>query len=585
MIEPADELTELIGVRAAEDERAWLCAGAIDVQHFASNLTAFEALVPRLSAAYGDALSLRILEGDFPHFTIGGHDFDDLRSAVADQSPLRIDAKLDKSQLAFNLHLTAPNVTTRLFLDRQALVSVLSVPLAQLDTDLFAGVPPGGKLVIILLTDDIDLRGDYLAITSRTKWSGATSAAGTEPTMHARAARQVHWSGAGPKRLTPAHLLVAGDVADGDAVATALYAQLFVLSLMYVAQRTEDKGGTSTCTFAAERQEVEVVAGAVSTPSMVEWSAARRVAALASWIYALENEVEDRFVVVQHTVVDMLQHNSAGTTAAEVLRLADSLTKRAQWAWEAFVGGHLKKYFDQLKALEEAVAATAKDYGEQVSTMTSSLSANVLAAVAVVVGSFLAGLLKTPFADDVFIAGTSLYAVYWLLFPLVLGLGSAKGRFNNTRTNFNTRRANFEERLGKDQVRDIVEPVLAASEPRFHWWFRCTLLIYVAIFLLLVVAILVVPSMTANPDDFMVNAVTVNDPVPGTVTIRGAHFDKRKAIVVTAGRGTFTNVTSPPTLHVYDTTTLTFTPDKEDLGAKIVTIRQGSAGPRTMPVP
>lgn len=581
---PLDRLVDLIQQKPGETPRNWSCTGDLDMPGFTAKLATFESLVPELRAEYGDALSLKLKDGEFVHFTIDNPNFDELRAAIGTGAALTIDANVDKAKLAAKLQFTDPAVTTRLFFGRQALVSALTVGLPRLETELFAGVPAGRKLVIILPGDDLHLDGDFLAITNANRWRSTISVPSAEPAMHERAKKQVYWSGDLPVRLTPEHLLVQGEAQSGDAVAAALYANLFALALIYLAQRTENKAGEIRCTFSADRQEAEIV---VTTPAMAaaeDWMAARQLAELASWIYRVENEADDRFVVVQHTFVDALKHNSAGTTAAEVLRLAPALVKRAQWGWEAFVGGQLKKYFDQVKALEEAVAATARDYAEQVTTMTTSLSTNMLAAVAVVVGSFIAGLLKTPFADAVFIIGVGVYAVYLLVFPLAVGLGSTRGRFENTKRNFETRKTSFERRLGQAQVDDIVKPVLDSSEPRFWWWYWCTFWIYTGVLLLLVIGVFAVPMFTVNPDDFSVAAAKVNEPVAGAVTIRGEHFDRRKEIVVTLGRSTFTNAANPPTLNVFGTA-LTFTPDKRDLDAKVLTVRQGSVGPKVLSLP
>ena len=55
-----------------------------------------------------------------------------------------------------------------------------------------------------------------------------------------------------------------------------------------------------------------------------------------------------------------------------------------------------------MKELEETVEDTTKDYNDQVHSLTKTAIDNVLAAVAVIVGSFLAAMFKSPFQEDAF---------------------------------------------------------------------------------------------------------------------------------------------------------------------------------------
>ena len=71
---------------------------------------------------------------------------------------------------------------------------------------------------------------------------------------------------------------------------------------------------------------------------------------LARWTYETDR-LDDRLIVLQRTFVDALQNNSADTNGTEILRRAAELSKRVHWGWEAFIGGELKKYIEQVKTL------------------------------------------------------------------------------------------------------------------------------------------------------------------------------------------------------------------------------------------
>jgi hypothetical protein len=239
-----------------------------------------------------------------------------------------------------------------------------------------------------------------------------------------------------------------------------------------------------------------------------------------------------------------------------------------------------------VKALEETVAATAKDYNEQVGVLAASVIASMLAAVGVILGSFLAALFKSPFEAYAFRFGTIVYTIYLLVFPMGVGLTATWQRFRKSKETFEARRRSFAQRLREDPVREITEPVLGKSESWFRKWYAASVAAYAIVAVALAAAIILVPpaieSWSRKPDDFVLKSASRNQPVNGAVKIRGEHFDKEKDIVVTLGHGTFTNAADPATLKVLGTTALCFTPSKSDLGAATVTVRQGAAGSKSV---
>lgn len=577
-----------------EDTHQWSFNGEIDAGALRNSFGPFEKLVGRLYTAYGDALSLKLkseLTDEFA-LTSATPDFARLQTCIADDdSPLTLDVQLDKPKLAAKLNLVDPAVATRLFLYREALVRTLEVSLTDLDRTLFDGVGELQKLILFVASDDVRLDGDYLAViggAEMNQWRSAIAPASESPMLEC-APDKVNWSAFRLRRLTPRHLdLKVTRAAEGDSIAAALFAQLFVCSLVYIAHRSEWEAGW-LFTFSSERQQTEVAVGKRSLTSAVEWRGARTLAGTARWVYEKDDDIDDRLAVVQYTVIDALKNNAAETNGIEILRLAAELEKRTRWGWEAFVAGELKKFIEQVKALEDAVAATAKDYDEQVSALTKSLTENMLAAVAFVVGSFIAAIMKTPFEAYAFIVGTSVFAVYLGLVPMRLGLRATRERFATTKANFEKRKASFAQRLLNGPVNAIVDPVIGPSEKSFSEWYARTAKIYKFVLALLIAAMIVAVPIaiyvsSGDPDDFTLTAATRNQPVQGAVTIRGDGFDRKKDIVVTLGRGVFTNAVEVPTLRVYGTSALVFTPQASDLAAKNVTVRQGRVGPKGIAV-
>jgi len=603
MNEPLQKLAELLGIPGKlhhyETAAEWKYYGAADISRLAApdGLAAFEALLSGLRSAYGDALSLSLKNAGWIAFEMNAakpnEPLDDLRQEIEAGSTLTLDVKLDKAMLAARRNFTDPAVVTRLFLFTEAVVDALSVPLTELDAELFRNVPPGHKLVILADSDDINLDGPWLAIvggTAMPSWRNAIAQPRDEPPILARARVTTNWVQFELNRVTPLHLTVdIKQAADGDPIAAALHAQLLACSAVYLAQRTtwDAAARVWTCTFAADRQEAEVRLDAPATPRKADWEAARTLGELAGWTYESER-LDDRFIVLQHTFVDTLQHNSAGTNGSEILRLAADLSKRVHWGWESFVSGQLKKYIEQVKTLEETVSATAKDYNEQVGVLAASVIANMLAAVGVILGSFLAALFKSPFEAYAFRFGTIVYAIYLLVFPMAIGLTATWQRFRKSRETFEARRKSFAQRLREEPVNDITKLILGQSESWFRKWYAASITAYVMVAVVLALAIVYVPPAIkrwrGNPDDFVLRTASRNQPVNGAVTVRGEHFDKEKDIIVTLGQATYTNAADPATLKVFGTTALSFTPQKSDLGASTVTVQQGAAGPKSIAI-
>lgn len=601
MNEPLQKLAELLGIpgdlHIYENAEEWKYYGDADTARLATadGFAAFAALLPELRKDYGDALSLSLKNAGWTEFEMNAakpnEPLDDLQKAIDATSALTLDVKINKAVLVAKRNLTDPAVATRLFLFAESLVRALSVPLTDLDEALFRNVPTVQKLVLLVESHDVHLDGPWLAIvggTAITQWRSAIGEPPGEPSILALARVKTNRLEFRLNRLTPLHLMVGiQQAADADSITATLHAQLFLCSVVYLAQRStwDASAGVWTCTFAADRQETDVRLAAPATRGPTEWGAAHTLGELARWGYETDR-LDDRLIVLQRTFVDALQNNSADTNGTEILRLAPELSKRVRWSWEAFISGELKKYIDQVKTLEETVAGTAKDYNEQVGALAATVIANMLGAVGVILGSFLAAIFKSPFEAYAFRFGTIVYVIYLLVFPMGVGLTATWQRFKKSRETFDARKTSFAQRLREEPVRKITESILGYSESWFRKWYAASVAMYVIVVGVLIAAIILVPPAikrwNGNPDDFVLRSASRNQPVNAAVTIRGQHFDKEKDIVVTLRHATFTNAADPATLKVYGTTALTFMPQKSDLAANIVTVRQGAAGPKSV---
>ena len=596
MNEPLESLARLLKIPGElhlhETAGKWAYYGEAGTSRLAdpNTFAAFEALLPELREHYGDALFLSLKHDRYTEFTLTAEppDLRDLRKAIANGSTLTLDVKIDKTTVAAQRGLTDPSVATRLFFYAEALVSALSVPLIDLEEELFEDVLPGQKLILLVDSDDILLDGEWLAIVGGTfipQWRNAIRNPQDEPAMLELAQRKVNWIDFDLHRLTPLHLMVTVKSAPaGDPILAALHDALFLCSVLYLARRStwDAANQTWTCTFAADRQETDV---RLAPPQKAGAAAADAMGEMVRWAYETDR-ADDRLIVVQQTVVDALQNNSAETNGTEIVHLAAELFLRAKRGWEAFIRGELKKYIEQVKALEETVAMTAKDYNEQVGALAATLIANVLAAVGVVLGSFLVAIFKSPFDANVFRFGTAVYVIYLMVFPIGIGLLATWQRFQRSTRTFAARKESFKQRIPGTQVDEITTSMLGESESWFRKWYAGSFVAYCVVVIVLAAAIVAVPPLircwNGNPDDFTLTSVELDRPIPGAVTLRGANFDRKKDIVVTAGRAVFTNAANPPTLAVYGDSALVFTPQQSELAPRTVTVRQGAIGPKAI---
>jgi hypothetical protein len=203
---------------------------------------------------------------------------------------------------------------------------------------------------------------------------------------------------------------------------------------------------TSTwlATFAADKYVAQLSLGSAAAARVALKATGSSVGdgetigTLARWVYG-EDRVADRLTVLQVVVANALEGERRRGEGDGAPGQADDIAKRVEAAWKAFIEQKLDKFFGQLKQLEETIEATSRAYHEQVQALTKTLIDSMLAAVAVVVGSFIAAMFKTPFQPYVFWFGAGVYLAYLLVFPILVGL-SASGSAHDSARMFGRRK-------------------------------------------------------------------------------------------------------------------------------------------------
>jgi hypothetical protein len=148
--------------------------------------------------------------------------------------------------------------------------------------------------------------------------------------------------------------------------------------------------------------------------------------------------------------------------------------------------------------MEKTVDDFAKAIGDQVEYLTKSLSDNMLAGVAVIVGTFIAAIFASTFNATVFRLGMGVYATYLAVFPLWLGLRSLRQRYTSTIQDFEKRKETFGTLLPPAQVEDIIGNSVEGKKRLFEDWVGIARGAYVVFFVLLLIGAFLVPSIIVS---------------------------------------------------------------------------------------
>jgi hypothetical protein len=543
---------------------------------------------------------------------------------------------IDKAKLAKHWDFDASDVSFKIFLFQDSLVRALAIPLSEVEQDedsVLKGFTGERKLFILVpdhtvggVSQNLELNGEYLAVLGGgavDKWrsylpqNSGDEALRKVKLVHTEAVDKLKWTQVPLQFLTPLHLLVDWPKPKGgneqvpdknDPIARPLFGQLLALSVLYAAQESrfplgdaEIEGGSWVATYEADKYLAKVdVPDTISIGNMLvsdtmqePWQGCQTAGRLAQWIYKEERGISNRVEVLQVAVASFLQDGKPSENLAELLLKAREIFERVQRRWDAFMEERLHKYFSHIKELEERVESTTKTYNEQFQSLTKGLTDNMLAAVAVIVGSFIAAIFKSPFQRYIFVFGLAVYALYLLIFPMAVGLVSQCQRFKDARNGFRTRRREFITRLSAAEVRQIVGNRISENEQRFQRWFWFTTGLYILVFISLIAAILLVPALLKKwTDDFGLTGASYEAPADREVVplvIRGDGFDNTKEIVVTVGNSKLSN-TDGKSVKVHGATVLTLTPRRADLADATlkndaIHVRQGRADELTIALP
>lgn len=439
---------------------------------------------------------------------------------------VRVDLSVDKNALLKELGFIHPDSEVALFLTAAGLVQQLGAPLPELEKSVLRWQEDAHKLIIIVAGSQVLMTGEHFAILGSEAANGWASvvprhkpsdsgilALRNQAFQSPTGPGTVNWFRFELKKLTPVHLVLESTEGDDDSsklVRRALFRVQGLLSIVYTAtQVTAPEGGPGGETrdwmaiYAAEGQIARVSWNGSGSPAAglqddVFEKGAASLGKIAEWAYSGERPSADRLTVVRDVIVRSLVSNPPHTNYPLLVGQAAALRERTESSWNAFIEGKLDRYFSHVRELEAVVEATLKAASEQMDALTKALTDSALAAVGVIVASFLTAIFKDHFNPVVYQLGVGAYIIYLALFPCLIGLTASYLRFRALVQGLEERRQSFQQRLSAEEVDKIINKGFSSIEWRYWLWFWISAFIYLLLVFLLLWSISAVPDFVAS---------------------------------------------------------------------------------------
>ena len=487
----------------------------------ASQLT-LDHLQPLVSA-YGPALDCKFRMGDkvvlqldknLDQTALGA-----FHNTISGAGSIKLDFTLHKQKLALQWfstlfqHADFPNhLILYIFPDR--LTSLLtSLKLSDYESKIFpdhwhervAFIAPGDDLLIIgphLLI----IGGKYLDSPPDTVFDNRMLPEEFHQRVLTDSQEALKWQSTWLKHLTPFHLYTNLVSEESTTAANPFRTQFCNLFLLFTADRTiiqdnEGKGGNFVSSYSTSQLLIDINHKSPQeiNTSIFSQECFNNLSKLLDWSYNPQWKVSDRLPILQIAVVEALKGLPESQKYQYLLGNSETIYDNVEWHWKAFFEGRISAYTDQIQDLENFINQTVNSYSDQISAVVKGLTDTVLAAVGVVLGSFVAALFKEPFNAAVFRIGMSTYAVYVLLFPLIYNMVNKWGNYRTGEIEFNSRISRLKHYLPGDIVDSIVEDSQVDEKSHaYKVWFSISAGIYLLLVILAIVAAIMVPKLITS---------------------------------------------------------------------------------------
>jgi len=482
-------------------------------------LTLDLGLLQELSDAYNDSLEFVIRSGELEVFRLHpGMTEQDLISLRRDSdgaSTVQVHFRIRKSRLAELCYTELFNFIEgqkifHLYFFKDRLVAYLKgSTFESLENSIWRS-QKDATVIIILPHDNICLAGQRLLV-----WGGnyleQADLQQIERLENQRINRaysvcreNLKWQDAWLSFLTPWHLYVKDqDSKSPKEIRTALADHFLNSFLLYSADFTfslkKDGKDVRISRYATQEQNLEITHQIAELPDKL-LEKQKDLLSILNWIYDPQWSVGDRLTLAQQNIVDMIYQYKEEDRFQALFQKAEDIKKNIDWHWETFTNKKIDAYFGVVKDYEDYLNQVAQGFSTDITNIQKSLSETLIAAIAVVIGSFIAALFQDTFNPFVFQVGLIVYAVYVLGVPLLYNMILRWKEYQSYQVQRDARQKRLRESLPDSKIKEIWDSwQIDTISNRFKCVFRITVVIYILVILLLVLAAwLVPPGVIAN---------------------------------------------------------------------------------------
>ncbi|SMP41756.1 hypothetical protein SAMN06265222_101650 [Neorhodopirellula lusitana] len=482
-----------------------------------------QSSITEMQSRFGSSLSLRCSLADLPVLRIDGNDtatdLDTLRDETDSSTSVNIVFEIDKQALvqSWGLNKDSQHAFSLFFysvsLERE-LESGLSDP-RQLEQSLWSDSPC--QAVALVADRSVMLTGTFIAIlgnreTARLETLPAINSdyIESEKQTHDTCRDAVRWEHRWTDFLTPRYFDFSADPESLEEQSVRLFSANGVnIGLLFTADRIRNLSDGFIAAYSEASSSCEVrslTTDEVDDKFSIVGADVTR--GLAAWAYD-ERWRTDRLRLLQVALTRVLSRNDSPYSCQRLLGVAVQLEQEVQWHWKTFISDAVESYVTEETELENEIAETVDGYESQVSSMIASLSGTMLAAVGVMIGSFIAAAFKTKFNATIFAFGIIGYMVYLVLFPGVYNMLHHLIRYRTMNEIFDKRTQRFMRLLGTEATQAIIGEHVSRAQGRFCRWFIFTIVALVVVLILAGLAAWFIPShVQATEEETQLNNVT-----------------------------------------------------------------------------
>ena len=351
------------------------------------------------------------------------------------------------------------------------------------------------KCCVVIFDEEFSANGDFLDIVGNSASVAPNPALPSAEKLELESKRfesrrkSVGWEYEWLQYSTPSRFTtVCDEQFDSQHIHKSLSILNANVATLFMADRVRRQNGIPVATFATEKSRCEIpflVPEDTASPALVSEHCKEWVD-ISNWAYGDKWE-PDRLRLVQIAVAET-PGLRADANSTDLLWNSPKIHEDLKWHWKTFISDEVEKYTAEERSLEAEVAETVDKLDAQVSTMTKNISATVLGAVGVFIGTFIAAAFKDKFNKDVFLVGIVAYGIYVVIFPGIYGLTHNVLTFLSAIRIHKKRQDRVSRIIGRDKTSKIVGKEIYWAKWRYWIWFGLSVLAM----LLIIVACFVV---------------------------------------------------------------------------------------------